>query len=130
MPTVTLQSTEGSCRTNLGALSFSIGTLGFMARKFPAALATLPNHGTFCALDAVPRMVLTSREYHRDQGSDHWTAKSTGRSNPQLDQNRVSDLAPLIKDPPLELEEIGVDVHPVAGILAVRGFQVLSLERA
>jgi hypothetical protein len=35
-----------------------------------------------------------------------------------------------IKDPPLELEEIGVDAHPVAGILAVRGFQVLSLERA
>jgi hypothetical protein len=34
-----------------------------------------------------------------------------------------------IKNPPLELEEIGVDAHPVAGILAVRGFQVLSLER-
>ena len=83
MPTVTLQSTEGSCRTNPGALSFGIGTLGFMARKFPAALATLPNHGTFCALDAVPKMVLTSpREYHRDQGSDHWTAKSTGPLEP------------------------------------------------
>jgi hypothetical protein len=35
-----------------------------------------------------------------------------------------------IKNPPLELEEIGVDAHPVAGIFAVRGFQVLSLERA
>ena len=35
-----------------------------------------------------------------------------------------------IKDPPLELEELGVDAHPVAGILAVRGLQVLSLERA
>ncbi len=35
-----------------------------------------------------------------------------------------------IKDPSLELEEIGVDAHPVAGILPVRGFEVLSLERA
>ena len=35
-----------------------------------------------------------------------------------------------IKDPPLELEEIGVRAHPVAGILAVKGLQVLVPERA
>jgi len=35
-----------------------------------------------------------------------------------------------IKDPPLELEEIGVNAHPVAGVFPVRGFQILSLERA
>jgi hypothetical protein len=36
-----------------------------------------------------------------------------------------------IKNPPLELEEIGIDAHPVAGVFfPVGGFQVLSLERA
>jgi hypothetical protein len=31
---------------------------------------------------------------------------------------------------PLDSREIGVDAHPVAGILPVRGLEVLSLERA
>src|SRR5260370_33344701 len=97
-------------------------------------LAVVPNHAT-CGIEpqalqfpdpAIPEVETLLVALHL--GLDDLEVDSRGLLGRRL---QVLDVAMnTAQDPSFELEEIGVDAHPMAGVFPPRGADVLTLERS